>query len=217
MPILTGRRPRPWTLPTGGRGAFSSEGYYLGPGSVPLEVAVATTPAKPTESDVRNLWKRRKSNQPSPLLLVVLWSSANGQRATACGVVGDDPAVYSDRDPGQISRLADLALAEPDHHAAVRFLSAYLPEETGALRNVALFASHHLTGRVPQRSDWADLCQQGAKLWGYAGNSSSRPLASPSKRKAKRPFSGRRGMPALSRCSSMTLTTRISERRGSMA
>ena len=166
MPILTGRRPRPWTLPTGGRGAFSSEGYYLGPGSVPLEVAVATTPAKPTESDVRNLWKRRKSNQPSPLLLVVLWSSANGQRATACGVVGDDPAVYSDRDPGQISRLADLALAEPDHHAAVRFLSAYLPEETGALRNVALFASHHLTGRVPQRSDWADLCQQGAKLLG---------------------------------------------------
>ena len=166
LPILKGRRPRPWSLPSGGKGAFTAEGYYLGPGSVPLEVAVATAPAKPAESDVRNLWKRRKGNQPSPLLLVVLWPASNLQRATVCGVVGDDPAVYSDRDPDQISRLADLALAEPDHHTAVRFLAAYLPEEAGALRNVALFASHHLMGRVRERSDWADLCQQGTKLVG---------------------------------------------------
>ena len=166
MPILAGRKPRPWSIPTGGKGSFSPDGYYLGAGSVPLEVAVATAPARPTESDVRNLWKRRKGNQPSPLLLVVIWPSANGQRATVCGVVGDDPAVYSDRDPDQISRLADLALAEPDHHTAVRFLSAYLPEDGGALRNVGLFASHHLTDRVPQRPDWADLCRQGTKLVG---------------------------------------------------
>jgi hypothetical protein len=166
MPFLTGRKPRPWSLPTGGKGAFYPEGYYLGPGSVPLEVAVATASARPTESDVRNLWKRRKGNQPSPLLLVVLWPSPTGQRATVCGVVGDDPAVYSDRDPDQISRLADLALAEPDHHTAVRFLSAYLPEEVGSLRNVGLFATHHLTGRVRQRPDWAHLCQEGANLAG---------------------------------------------------
>ena len=217
MPILTGRRPRPWTLPTGGRGAFSSEGYYLGPGSVPLEVAVATTPAKPTESDVRNLWKRRKSNQPSPLLLVVLWSSANGQRATACGVVGDDPAVYSDRDPGQISRLADLALAEPDHHAAVRFLSAYLPEEPAPSATWRCSRATTSPGAFLSAPTGQISVSRAPNSWGYAGNSSSRPLASPSKRKAKRPFSGRRGMPALSRCSSMTLTTRISERRGSMA
>ena len=139
MPILIGRKPRPWTIPTGGKGAFSPEGYFLGPGSVPLEVAVATTPAKPTESDVRNLWKRRKGDQASPLLLVVLWPSASGQRATVCGVVGDDPAVYWDRDPDQISRLADLALAEPDHHTAVRFLGlpsggGWRPSQRGAVR-----------------------------------------------------------------------------------
>lgn len=164
MTVLADRKPRPWTIPHGGKGTFTAVGYHLGKGSTPLEVATASAPARPTESDVRNLWKRRKGNQASPLVLVVLWPSAGGERATVCGATGDDPAVYSDRDPAQVDRVAALALSEPDHHAAVRFLSAYLPEEKGGLRNVALFATHHLVERIPKRSEWPELCKRGLEL-----------------------------------------------------
>ena len=167
MPILTNRKPRPWTIPQGGKGNFAAAGYHLGLGGIPLEVAVATSPSRPTESDVRNLWKRRKGNRPSPLLLVVLWPSSNGERATVCGATGDEPAVYSDRDPGQVGRVAVLALNEPDQHAAVRFLSEYLPEDSGGLRNVSLFATHHLVERVPTHPDWPELCKWGAELLGF--------------------------------------------------
>jgi hypothetical protein len=165
--ILSHRRPRPWQIPTGGRGRFAAAGYHLGRGTTQLEVAIATSPVRPTESDVRNLWKRRRGNTPSPLLLVVLWpDGAGGERATVCGPTGDDPAVYSDRDPGQIERVADAALAEPDHHAAIRLLAAYLPDAAGGLRNAGLFASHHLQERVPMRTEWPQLCRQGASLLG---------------------------------------------------
>jgi hypothetical protein len=164
VPVLIDRKPRPWSIPQGGKGTFAAAGYHLGKGGTPLEVAVATSPSRPTESDVRNLWKRRKGNQPSPLLLVVLWPSSSGERATVCGATGDEPAVYSARDPDQVERVAALALSEPDHHAAVRFLSAYLPEEAGGLRNVSLFATYHLVERVPRRPDWPELCKWGAEL-----------------------------------------------------
>jgi hypothetical protein len=166
MPILIDRKPRPWTIPQGGKGSFTAAGYHLGAGGTPLEVAVASAPFRPIESDVRNLWKRRKGNQPSPLLLIVLWPSSRGERATVCGATGDEPAVYSDRDPGQVGRVAALALREPDQHAAVRFLSAYLPEDSGGLRNVSLFATHHIVERVPTRPDWSELCKRGVELVG---------------------------------------------------
>lgn len=164
MPVLAKKKPRPWTTPTGGMGSFSAAGYYLGKGSTPIEVAVATAPTRPTESDVRNLWKRRRGNQPSPLLLIVLWNNGATERATVCGATGDEPAVYADRDPDQINRIAAIALDEPDHHSAVRFLAGYLPDDAGGVRNVGLFASHHLNQRVPQRGDWGDLCARGQAL-----------------------------------------------------
>lgn len=163
--LLQDRKPRPWPLPQGAKATFKPDGYYLGAGGkTPLEVAVARAGGRPTESDVRSLWKRRRGATPSPLLLVVVWPSSTGDRASVCGTTGDDPAVYSDRDPGQVARLSALALEEPDHHSAVRFLAAYLPEERGGVRNVALFASHHLNERVPNRPDWADLCSKGQPL-----------------------------------------------------
>lgn len=165
MPILTDKKPRPWQVPDGvATGKFQSAGYHLGAGSTPLEVAIAKASSKPTEGDVRTLWKRRKSNTPSPLLLIVIWPAAAGDRASMCGPVGDSPPVYTDRDPGVAERLALSALAEPDHHAATRFLASYLPEEAGGLRNVALFSTHHLIERIPQRADWSELCQEGERL-----------------------------------------------------
>jgi hypothetical protein len=48
-------------------------------------------------------------------------------------------------------------LEEPDRHAALRFLTAALPEleqRTSGLRNQGFFASHELTTGVPNRADW---------------------------------------------------------------
>lgn len=164
MPILTDKKPRPWQIADGEKTKLTAEGYFLGRGSTPLEVALASSSTRPTEAEVRSVWKKRKGNTPSPLLLIVRWSGPGGERASVCGPTGDNPPVYSDRDSAQIERLAASALAEPDHHAAGRFLAAYLPEESGGVRNVALFATHHLVERVPHRPDWEQLCQRGGGM-----------------------------------------------------
>lgn len=165
--LIAGRRPRPWQLPTGAKPDFRPDGYYLGAGQrSQLEVAIVRCTTRPPDGDVRTLWKKRRGSTPSPLLLIVVWASPDGERASVCGTTGDEPSVYADRDAGQVTRLAEVALGEPDHHAATRFLNAYLPEETGGLRNVALFASHHLTDRVPRRADWTQMCQSGQAMLG---------------------------------------------------
>ena len=163
MPLLTERRARPWEIPTGGRGSFESEGHYIGKGSTPFEVAVARSARQPNDGDVRNLWKRRKGNTPSPLLLVVFWPDNESDRVSVCGPGGAEPPVYSDRDPEQIARIALLALDAPDHHAARRLVDDYLPRE-GGVRNHSLFATHHLIDRVPTRPDWQGLCEQSMPL-----------------------------------------------------
>jgi hypothetical protein len=217
VPVLIDRKPRPWSIPQGGKGTFAAAGYHLGKGGTPLEVAVATSPSRPTESDVRNLWKRRKGNQPSPLLLVVLWPSSSGERATVCGATGDEPAVYSARDPDQVERVAALALSEPDHHAAVRFLSAYLPEEAGGLRNVSLFATYHLVERVPRRPDWPELCKWGPSSSLSAESSSSERSALRWSSGDKPRFSGPPARPGPWPSSSMTTTTLTRLQPGSTA
>lgn len=169
MAFLSGRPPRPWAVPDGGRANFTAAGYHLGKGNPPLEVAVVTTDRKPNEGDVRNLWKRRRGNTPSPLLLVVIYPTAEGDRASVCGPTGEDPAVYSDRDPGQVERLAAAALDEPDRHAASRLLTSMLPEHGEGLRNVGMFAEHHLRDRVPQRQDWPALTASAQTLLGLRG------------------------------------------------
>jgi hypothetical protein len=161
--VFEGRRGRPWQIPTGGRGSFTADASYLGKGRTPLEVAVARAAKSPNDGDVRNLWKRRKGNTPSPLLLIVLWPDAIGERASVCGPSGDEPPVYADRDPEQIFRVASLALDETDHHAARRVLDGYLPQD-GGVRNHSLFASHHLFERIPLRADWNDLCLSSVEL-----------------------------------------------------
>lgn len=169
MEFLPGRRSRPWNVPEGGRLNVDADGYYLGNGNPPLEVAVARVDRRPTDGDVRNLWKRRRGNTPSPLLLVVIYPSSDGYRASVCGPTGEDPAVYSDRDLGQIERLAEAALSEPDRHSATRLLGANLRGDGEGIRNVGMFATHHLRDRVPQRSDWATLNQRAKPLLSLRG------------------------------------------------
>lgn len=164
LPILTDKKPRRWQIDETGVSGITPAGYFLGGGTTPLEVALADARGRPAEADIRRVWKKRKGNTPSPLLLIVRWSGTEGDRASVCGPMGDNPPVYSDRDLGQVERIAASALAEPDHHTASRFLAAYLPDETGALRNLVLFSTHHLVERVPQRSDWPHFCTKGERL-----------------------------------------------------
>jgi hypothetical protein len=156
--------PIPWQLPDGGRGSFEAGDLFLGKGTNPLEVAVATTPSRSNVSDVRQLWKRRKDNRPAPVLLIILYQGPHGLRAAMCGPTGDNPPVQDDRDPRQVERIATSALAEPNRNAAIRFLHEVLPESDSDLpgiRNAGMFATHQLKDGVPARPDWVAMTKTG--------------------------------------------------------
>jgi hypothetical protein len=144
--------------------AFSSSSYFLGPGDSALEIALVETPTRPSPPDIRTLWKRRQGGTPSPLLLVVLYPSGARQQAAICGPTGDPPALVRDLDPSNVERIAQAALAEPNRHAAVRFLVEVLGElesELPGLRNEGLLAIHELRTGVPTRADWFEACERG--------------------------------------------------------
>lgn len=163
---------RPWRLPPNSNAWAEPASYFLGQGTSPLEIAVATCPTKPGEAAVRALWKARHGNTPSPLLLVVLYPSGADWRVAVCGPVGEDPAVHLDQDCGHAERLAILALAEPDRHAATRFLTEALQQlenDLAGIHNVGMFASHELRSGVPARPDWDALCRRGRVALGLGG------------------------------------------------
>ena len=163
--------PRSWTLPKGAPSKFSALELHLGEGANPLEVAVAWCPRRPALSEVRALWEKRKNKRASPVLCVVLYHESSVWQACLCGPSGDDPRVVFDFDVGQTTRLCSAALEEPNRHAAVRFLLESIPDDQGSLlglRNVGMFATHHLRSGVPQRSDWEAACGEGRDLLGLS-------------------------------------------------
>jgi len=96
----------------------------LGQGGGALEVAVTQAARKPAQASMRAVWKARHGGRAVPLLLVALYDD----KAALCGPSGDEPPVYLDRDRDQVERLCLAALAEPDRHAAARFLKSVVPE-----------------------------------------------------------------------------------------
>lgn len=164
--------PIPWEIPDGGRGAFDPVNLFLGEGANALEVAVASSDGRPNVSDVRQLWKRRKAGRPAPLLLVVMYPQDGRLDAATCGPVGENPTVVMDRDVGQVERMAATALAEPDRNSAIRFLNVALSEaesELPGLRNVGMFATHHLIHGLPLRKDWEAMSERGRRLLSERG------------------------------------------------
>jgi hypothetical protein len=133
---------------------FEPVGLAIGPGSGGLEVAVARAGRKPGQETMRAVWKARHRGRAVPVLLVALY----GDRAALCGPGGELPQVFTDLDVGQVERICRAALAEPNRHAALRFLWSVLPEVKEAripgLRNEGLFATHELERNVPDRADW---------------------------------------------------------------
>ena len=151
---------RPLTLADAG--PLEPIGLTIGPGSGGLEVAVVRCERKPAQDTLRNAWKNRQGGRATPVLLVAL----HGDQAALCGPAGEIPPVFLDLDMGQVERICRTALAEPNRHAAARFLWSVLPEiresKIPGLRNQGLFATHELEKGVPQRSDWPQA-QQKAK------------------------------------------------------
>ncbi|MFO8012448.1 MAG: hypothetical protein R6X20_03985, partial [Phycisphaerae bacterium] len=143
-------------------------GLALGQGQGALEVAVMRAPRRPTQVAMRTVWKARQGGRATPVLLVALYD----EKAAICGERGDEPPVYLDLDRNMVERLCRTALAEPDRHAASRFLRAAIPEVESplpGLRNEGLFAFHELDWDVPQRHDWAEAQDQAAPLLGLRG------------------------------------------------
>ena len=145
-------------------GGLEPMGLVIGPGGGGLEVAVAKAAHKPPQDVVRNAWKARQGGRATPVLLTILY----GDRAALCGPTGETPPVFLDLDVGQVERICRTALAEPNRHAASRFLWSILPEvresKIPGLRNQGLFATHELEKGVPQRTDWPQAQQKAKKL-----------------------------------------------------
>ncbi len=139
-------------------------GLAIGPDGGGLEVAIACASRKPTQDALRTAWKSRQGGRAAPVLLTVLY----GDHAALCGPAGDAPPVFLDLDIGQVERICRTALAEPNRHAASRFLWSILPEVKESLipglRNQGLFATHELEKGVPQRTDWPQAQQKSQKL-----------------------------------------------------
>ena len=149
--FLSDLATRPWSPKSG----FRPAGLFLGHGAHAIEVAVAQSTNAPTPSAVLECWRVRRGGRAAPLLLVVLHPGA----AALCGPVGEAPPVHPEMDVGQVERLCRETLAQPDRHAALRFLSQALPSLEAALpglNNEGLVALHELQHGVPTRADWTE-------------------------------------------------------------
>lgn len=149
---LLAREWTPWT-PHEARPRLQPAGLFLGNGAHAVEVAVAECAAAPPRTRLLEAWKQRRAGRAAPVLLVVLHPGG----AALCGASGEAPPVYRQADAGQVERLCRALLAQPDRHAALRFLAQVLPSlETAlpGLNNEGLLALHELEHGAPQRADW---------------------------------------------------------------
>ena len=154
---------RRWLPPA--QHGFRPAGLFLGPGAHGLEVAAARSANAPTRSSVLECWKTRKGGRAAPVLLVVLHPGG----AALCGAAGETPPVHQELDPGQVERLCRETLAQPDRHAALRFLSQALPSlETAlpGLNNEGLLALHELQHGAPARADWPEAKRRAGRVLG---------------------------------------------------
>jgi hypothetical protein len=161
MAFLEQYERRPFTMADTGN--LKPAGLYLGKGPNAVEVTVFESGTRPGVAALRNAWKARLGGRATPLVVVALYDS----KASLCGPAGEQPPAYADIELGRAERLCSTALEEPDRHAALRFLSAALPEleqPTSGLRNQGFFASHELATGVPTRDDWKAATEKAKAL-----------------------------------------------------
>ncbi len=149
---------------------FTPLGIAYGKGNrLQLEVVYSEHGSVPAPTRLRAAWKSRQDGRGVPLVIVVLHEG----KAHVCGPAGEDPPVYQGLDAGQIERICQEALEQPNRQAALRALRDSLGAlgEDGlpGIRNEGFLASHELTTGVPTRADWTKARTQAQKVLSHKG------------------------------------------------
>ena len=161
--FLSDLMKRTWT-PKSGHG-LRPAGLFIGEGVSGIEVAVAHASPIPASGVIGDIWKHRRSGRAAPVLLVLL----SADETVLCGPSGEQPPVYREIDRGQVERMCQEVLAQPNRHAALRYLAQALPSlETPipGLANEGLLAINELQRGTPLRSDWSDAGVQARRVAG---------------------------------------------------
>ena len=170
--FLADRDPILWSAPPGFPPSLQPAGMFSQDAPNGLEVVLAEADRRPSAADMRKAWEKRRGGRASPVLLAVFHPTPDGERVSLCGPTGRLPVVHHGVEPSQAERLAEVALTEPSHHAATRFLLAALPElesEVAGLRNVGLLATQELVSGVPEMPEWPASVERAAPLLAERG------------------------------------------------
>ena len=165
--FLIERDPVRWSAPDGFPNALRPAGLFAQDAPGGLEVVLVEAARKPNAPVMRRGWSKRRAGRASPVLLLAFYPSSDGGRVSLCGPSGDQPVVRHGLEVSQVERLAAVALGEPTHHAATRFLLAALAEldsPVPGLRNVGLLATHELVAGVREMPEWADAVGRSSPL-----------------------------------------------------
>ena len=161
--FLSVLRARPWTPKSGHD--LRPAGLFIGEGTHGIEIAVAHASTIPASGVVGEIWKHRRGGRAAPVLIVLLCPD----ETVLCGPAGEQPPVYRKTDRGQAERMCLEVLAQPDRHAALRYLAQALPSlrtPIFGLANEGLLAVNELRRGTPCRSDWQEA---GARAQRVAG------------------------------------------------
>ena len=170
--FLVERDPVWWAAPGGFPAALRPAGLFAQDAPSGLEVVLVESSGRPTAAVMRRGWLRRRAGRASPVLLVAFYRVSGCVEVSVCGPVGDRPVVHHGLDVSQVERLVAVALGEPSHHAAARFLLASLGELGSAvpgLRNVGLLATHELMVGVRDMGEWPEAVGRSSRLLGERG------------------------------------------------
>ena len=165
--FLVERDPIRWSAPSGFPLSLRPAGLFAQDVPNGLEVVLVETKQKPNATVMRNAWSKRRAGRACPVLLVAFYPTSEGGRVSLCGPSGDNQLVRHDQDVRQVERMAEVALREPSHHAATRFLHAALAEldsEFPGLRNVGLLATNELETGVREMPEWPAATRRSAPL-----------------------------------------------------
>ena len=165
--FLIERDPVRWSAPEGFPKSLRPAGLFAQDVSSGLEVVLVETARRPNAPVMRRAWSKRRGGRASPVLLLAFYPTSDGGRVSLCGPSGEQPVVRHGLDVSQVERLAAVALGEPTHHAATRFLLAALAEldsPVPGLRNVGLLATHELVSGVREMPEWANSVGRSSPL-----------------------------------------------------
>jgi hypothetical protein len=122
--FLVDRTAVRWLEPEGFPKGLSPAGCFAQQAGSGLEMLLATSRHRPSAPELRKAQLTRRAGRASPVLVAVMHPEKERVRVAPCSPVGKAPPVLRDLDPAQVDRIARLALDEPNHHAAVRFLGS---------------------------------------------------------------------------------------------